>query len=322
MPLTDRYDGITIGTLCTERWIEKNAVLSILLGKAYFAAHRSDLDAQDVGLGIKNLGVDDASNVYEIIAPPYNPGGGIDVNIQDQTTRMVISRFARSLDPPKSLAVNTVPGAYTIELVSAAGLVAGDTIGLFQNSTSPASYIADIISILGNVLTMDTPMDVVFDTALNPVLLNLDTEMNVDGSVTPVVYQFANGSDIEIDITRIIFTIVAASATLYDEFGDIPLLTNGVVLRKRNADGTYFNIANIKSNGQWKAIMYDVDFFDPAHPAAVNGVAGRLTFAGQNKVGVTIRIANTEALELVVQDNLSTLVAFIIVGEGHYVDEI
>jgi len=249
-------------------------------------------------------------------------GNVVEVLQQDQTTRVIISKFAKSLDSPRVLAVNTIPGTYTIELVSAVGLSPGDTIGLFQNSTSPASYIADIISISVNTLTMDTPLDVIFDTALTPVLLRLETQMNVNGSITPIIYAFANGSDIAIDLTRIIFTIVSTGVTLYDEFGDIPLLTRGVVLRKRNADGTYFNIANIKSNGQWKSVMYDVDFFDPAHPAAVNGVAGRLTFAGQNKIGVVIRLEKDEAVELVVQDDLSSLVAFIMMGEGHYTDEV
>ena len=320
-PITDRYDGITVGTLCTERWIEKNAVLSILLGKAYVPALRSDLDSQDPG--VKNLGVDDASNVYEITAPPFNKNGGVDVNIQDQTTRPIVSPFCRALEAPRAIASNTVPNTYEIELVDASGLLVGDTIGLFQDSTNPASFIADIISIAVNTITMDTPLDVIFDTALSPVLFKLGCDLNVVGSLAaPVVFEFANGSDIDIDLTRIIFTIVSTDPALYNEFGDIALLTNGVVLRKRNADGTYFNIANIKSNGQWKAIMYDVDFFDPTHPLAVNAVVGRLTFAGQNKIGVTIRIANTEALELVVQDDLSTLIAFIIVGEGHYVDEV
>ena len=319
--IEDRYDGITIGDLVTERWLEKNAVLSRLLGKGYFPAYDSKLDAQTTP-NVKNLGVEDTSKVYRIVSG-YSPTGGLDVNIQDQTTRLIISPFCRALEAPRALASNTVPDTYTIELVSAAGLVAGDTIGLFQNSTNPASYIADIISILGNVLTMDTPLDVIFDTALNPVLFKLGCDINVVGSLaSPVIFEFANGSDIDIDLTRLIFTIVSTGTAGYTDFGDIPLLTNGVVLRKRNADGTYFNIANVKSNGQWKAIMYDVDFFDPAHPAAVNGIAGRLTFAGQNKIGVTIRIANTEALELVVQDDLSTLVAFIIMGEGHYVDEV
>ena len=247
---------------------------------------------------------------------------GLDVNIQDQTTRLIIGYFYRALETTRTLAANTVPGAYTIEVTDATGLVIGDTIELFQNSDNPASYMADIISISSNTLTMDTPLDVVFDTALTPTLFKVETQMNVDGSVTPVVFEFTNGTEVDIDITRIIFTIVATGATEYTDFGDIPLLTKGVVLRKRNADGTYHNIANIKSNGQWKSIMYDVDFFDPTHPAAVNGVAGRLTFAGQNKIGVTVRISETEALELVIQDNLSTLVAFIMIGEGHYVDEL
>lgn len=248
--------------------------------------------------------------------------GGMDVNIQDQTTRLIISDFCRALEEPRSLAIATVPGEYTIELVDATGLIAGDTIGLFQNSTNPASYIADIISISSNTLTMDTPLDCIFNPEISPVLFKVECNMITDGSTTPVIYEFANRSDIAIDLTRIIFTIVTNGTTLYDSFGDISLLTRGIVLRKRNANGTYHNIANVKSNGQFKSIMYDVDFFDPTHPAAVNGVAGRLTFGGQNKIGVVIRIEKNEAVELVVQDNLSTLIAFIVIGEGHYVDEV
>ena len=247
---------------------------------------------------------------------------GLDVSIQDQTTKLIISNFYQALEASRVLAANTVPGAYTIEVTDATGLIAGDKIGLFQSGNNSAMYMAEIISISTNILTMDTPLDVVFDTALTPSIFKVNCQMNVNGAITPVIFKFASESDIDIDITRVIFTIVAASATGYTDFGDIPLLTRGVVLRKKNADGTYHNIANVKSNGQWKAVMYDVDFFDPTHPAAVNGVAGRLTFAGQNKIGVVIRIAKTEALELVIQDDLSTLVAFIMIGEGHYVDEV
>ena len=245
---------------------------------------------------------------------------GIDAHIQDKTTRLVIDNFYEVLETTRTLAVNTVPGAYTIELTDVTGLVVGNKMRLSQGGTDPASYTADIISISLNTLTMDTPLDVIFNIALVPTIFKVNCQMNVNGAVTPAIFKFTNESDTDLNITRVIFTIVTTGATGYTDFGDIPLLTRGVVLRKKNADGTYFNIANIKSNGQWKAIMYDVDFFDPTHPAAVNGVAGRLTFAGQNKIGVVIRITNTEDLELVIQDNLSTLVAFIMVGEGHYVD--
>ena len=246
---------------------------------------------------------------------------GLDVNVQDQTTRLIMNCFTKALEASRVLASATVPGTYTIELTDATGLVTGDSIGLFQGGASPANYIADIISVSSNTLTMDTPLDVVFDPATNHVISKVTIQMNVNGATTPVIYSFANRYDAEIDLTRVIFTIVSTGAAGYTDFGDIPLLTRGVVLRKKNADGTYFNITNVKSNGQFKAIMYDVDFFDPTHPAAVNGVAGRLTFAGQNKIGVAIRLAKDEAVELVIQDNLSTLVAFIMVGEGHYVDE-
>ena len=64
--IKDRYDGVSVGIIATELWIEKNAILSFAIGKLYFPKLRIDLDAQDSG--VLNGGVEDTSNVYELIS--------------------------------------------------------------------------------------------------------------------------------------------------------------------------------------------------------------------------------------------------------------
>jgi len=249
--------------------------------------------------------------------------GGLDVNLQDSTTRAIFNVMCRPLSSAYTLAASTIPGEYTISLVDSTGLAIGDTIGLFQDSTAPASYFADIMDITNDVLTMDTPVDVAFDIDNNsPVLFELDCDLsNADGSVTPVIYSFNNQSSIEIDITRIILHITDATTMDDGKFGGIAALTRGCVLRKKNSSGDFTNYLNLKTNGNIGESCYDKTYDDKA-PAGVYGVTARLTSAGQSKVGVSIRLAEGEELQLIVQDDLTDLSSFTIMTEGHFTDEV
>ena len=103
-------------------------------------------------------------------------------------------------------------------------------------------------------------------------------------------------------------------------FGNLTALTRGVVLRK--ADGINHTIFNAKTNGDFALRMYDIAYTDRAVPSQSYGLRGRSTFAGQDKRGVVIRLDgdNSEELELLVQDDLSTLTSFRIVAQGHVVE--
>jgi hypothetical protein len=104
------------------------------------------------------------------------------------------------------------------------------------------------------------------------------------------------------------------------KFGDIAGgITNGIVMRK--VDGTYRNIFNVKTNGEMAGIMFDFDILSAQNVnQGQNGFNGRLTFAGQSKVGVTIRLAPGEDLQLLVRDDLTDLDLLEIVAEGHEVE--
>ena len=248
--------------------------------------------------------------------------GGLDVNLQDQSTRAISTIMCQNAGGPYFLAASSVPDTYELTLVNATGLSIGDRIGLFQNSAHPASYFGNILGIAGNVITMDTPLDIVFDIVDNsPIMFHLHCDMNVDGSITPEVFSVVNGADSAVDYTRIIIHILGSSSMDDGKFGNLTALLRGCVFRKKNAGGDYTNYFNVKTNGEIGELAYDKMYDDKA-PAGVYGFSSRLTFGGQSKVGVVLRLSTNEELQLVVQDDLTGLVRFSITAEGHYTDEI
>lgn len=246
--------------------------------------------------------------------------GGVPVNVQDQTSRCFDIRFCKAVSGAYTLASDVAPDSYTITLTNATGLTAGDVVGLFQDSTNPASYFGRILSISTNTLTLDTPVDNYFYTSLNPVLFELLCNANVNGATTRQIFAIDNDSTIPIDITRVILHITSTSAMDDSTFGGITALTKGVVLRKKKADGSFTNYWNraIKTNGDFGLMAFDTRYDDKA-PAGVYGFKMRYTFAGQDKHGVTCRLDTGEELQLIIQDDLTGLTLFEAVAEGHFV---
>lgn len=246
---------------------------------------------------------------------------GIDVNLQDQTTDPILQRF--------NLVTNstTLNGAVAIgnrelTLTDATGAIAGSHIILFDPGSIRFSTFTQIGAAVGNVITLDGPLDFAYPDGTFVDIAT--TEMAVNGSAgTPIVFGIRGvgappGIDLTFDVTRIVITLLCSSAPEYDLFGDQTALVNGLLLRKR--DGKYFNVFNVKSNGEWAGLMYDLSAADKVNPnLGQNGWVGRMTFAGQNKMGVAIRLPIGEDLEFVIQDNLTGIQSLKIVAEGHIV---
>jgi len=62
-------------------------------------------------------------------------------------------------------------------------------------------------------------------------------------------------------------------------------------------------------------MMYDFNI-ETASGNQQDGFTGRLTFAGQNKMGAVIRIGSNEDLQVVIQDDLTSLSLFKMIAEG------
>lgn len=235
-----------------------------------------------------------------------------DVYIQDQTSDIVdyyITRQIRALT-----LVTAIIDTRTVTVTDATGVIVGNYLCL---QSGVRAFQARILAINGNVLTIDSPLDFTFP--VDSVAAETSPDMNVDGSVTPVIFELKPGAGVQWDVTRILIVILDEVAMDDGKFGGITALTNGCVLRK--ADTVHHKIFNIKTNGAMAQRMYDVQYADKA-PAGQYGLRARRSFAGQDKNGVVIRLDgdNEESLQMIIQDNLTGLLSFRVIAQGHVVE--
>lgn len=249
--------------------------------------------------------------------------GGMPVNIQDQTSEVIdlhlsqyIADLTLTIDPAvdDSSITGDVPG-YTP--------VAGNIVCLKE---AQAFYQAEIITVTANggdnfTLTLDTPID--FDFTLAGGCSIRTQNMNVDGSITPQIFSVSPANltaGTQWDIVRMIFVINSGSAMDDGKFGSLASLTKGMVVRSVN--GVNKNIFNAKNNGDFAAHTYDTTYTDASlGPSGQYGFRCRRTFGGQSKNGVVIRLDadSSDTLQVLIQDDLSSLTKFHVIAQGHVV---
>lgn len=236
--------------------------------------------------------------------------------VHDDPHTLLILPF-HTTEQQTTLSAATVIGDYTFTVSNPTGFAVGKYILAFSSVTN-RYYTGIVLGVAGSVISVDSPIDSVF-----PIGANIDvgsTNMAVNGSVTPVSFGVRSptpGIAAIADLTRIMIQITTDAAPDFGKFGDIvDGLTNGVVLRFKN--GEYKNIFNVKKNSEFANLAYDYTVYDRSNPVVgVYGIGVRLTFSGQEKMGSVIRVGPGEDIEVIIQDDLSTLLSFNIIAQGH-----
>jgi len=267
------------------------------------------------------LGQTNVINLQDIIkvkiVAPLESNGAVPINIQDQHSPALDLYFSQFISD-LTLQENVTVGDYDINLTTGHGVVAGNQIEFIDN-VNGRGFLVEAVTSGVNIVTVDRPIpnNVSY---LNGEGSSSTRELNVDGSGTPQIFTISPPLDVEIDITRVMFQMITDSAPSFDTFGDLTGLTNGIILRIVN--GRINNLWNVKTNGEMVNLMYDVSFYSATNPGqGVYGLGGRLTYGGQNKHGVTLRIAQGESIQVIVQDDLTDLVSFEMIGAGHVVTD-
>lgn len=250
--------------------------------------------------------------------------GNLSVLLADQDTPAIAIKFSRTTAAFTSLDANASVDDTTVSVASTTGAVVGQRIGIFGGATR--FFFATILSVGAGSITFDTPLDFAFTSGSGVAYSNTDISDANGSLVSPVIYEVPNsaqiGSGAVIDVTRLMFKVKCSTTPEFDEFCDISGgLTNGIVLRKK-VNGVATNYWNIKKNSDFSLLAYDLQLYDSSPPLNINGVTSRLTYGGQSKHGVVIRLQPQESLQLIVQDDLTSLVDFEIMVEGHYTTDI
>ncbi len=248
----------------------------------------------------------------------------LDVIRQDNKSRTFDARFHIKNGQYTTFAVAGAIDDRTITVASATGFTVGMHIVMLQQ-TPPKATFADIIAVNGNVLTLNVPLDTTF--TVGSEVVGLIHNMNVNGATTPVLFTLRDLSSIEnldftLDVTRLMIRMVTSSAPGFDDFGDITGgLTRGILLQLQNADSDNHNMWVAKTNADLGLLTYDTQFYTASLPINVNGVMARNSYNGDDKHGAVLRLHPGDDLKIYIQDDLSSLVSFDVMAQGHLVTD-
>jgi len=248
------------------------------------------------------------------------PNGSLPVTLQDQTTPLVVTQFS-ILEQQTTTAAAMAIGDRQVTVTSPTGISVGKLITIFDPTAIRFSQCF-CVGIAGSLVTLCSPIDFAYPSG--SFVDVSDVNLNVDGSVTPVVAGIRNnagavpppGLDLSVDITKVAISMVTATSPLLTDFGDIAGgLTNGVTLRRR--DGDYYNIGNAKDNSELNLFMDDFAIYTALF--GVDGLSCNIRFGGQSNFGSVPRLAINEDLEIIIQDNLTSITSLRIAAQGSIV---
>ena len=256
-----------------------------------------------------------------------NDRGHLEVEVASQITPPFMGHFYHMNNGWTTSTADMVVGEHDIVCTSVAAASIGDSV-IVSDTTNKRYFYAHVLSVNGLTVTVDAEIDFPYASGSDVAFASHD--MNVDGSVDHKYFGIRQAenpdnlqTEIKIDITRVIHSMITTSLGDLDDFGDISGgLANGLLLRKKLTDGTYQNIVNIRNNADYVLNAFDFDRYVATNPGqGVNGQKWRMTFGGEEKMGTVIRLGPGEDLEWVVQDDLSSLLSFQNIAQGSLVND-
>lgn len=243
----------------------------------------------------------------------------LNVDIQDRETELIDLHFYTN-GTTRSFFSTVTAGSRSATIATGSGISVGDYIIVSEGTRFyDGIVLTKAITPPEDDFTFDTPFDFAFTTAavIAPGLENL----NQDGSVTPII-AFVSPQNLQdgvgFHITRIMISITDETAMDDGIFGGGAALTNGIVVRTIR-DGEFHNLFNAKTNGDLAAHAYDLTYASKPPAGSGHGLRWRRTFGGQSKGGSVVALSSTtnDQIQIVIQDNLTGLVTFTAVAQGH-----
>jgi hypothetical protein len=243
--------------------------------------------------------------------------------IQDQTSPVLTVPLLQGR-ASVTLAADTAIDSRDITLDPGHGALVGEVIEL-ADPVALKFMQATVLNVVADVITLDQPVNRVYTVATGIVQRSSD-DMLVDGSSTPQIFSILPLPSQAGDMVRIIVLIEGPGDQDSSSFGSDAALTNGCVIRVKEQGGTFKNLFNFKTNGDFIIQGFDNAFLQPRVPANnTRAFIARVTWGGQSKHGVVIRLEGLklEELQIVIQDDLrvgqglNTNTRFMLLAEGH-----
>lgn len=252
-----------------------------------------------------------------------NPIGSLSgaLNIHDADVHnSVINDFAHQHTAIfTTLTANTLADGsqYQIQVLDATGFTVGDYLHINTTTveTTHPILLATTAATGPATFTLDRRLDkahLIGDEVRKAII---DMSILVGTLASPQEYVFGPPAGEVWHITRLLLTMVLGTAGDLGLFGNLPALTNGLVLRAK-VSGQYGTFTNWKTNGDIAGDMYDISFDARSGGGGSYGARGRGTFTN---AGAVIRLDGTlgDRIEVYIQDDITSLDSFDIKFQGH-----
>ena len=203
-----------------------------------------------------------------IVSSYDNINGGIDVNIQSTTLPLfqyfLMNELKRDITLTSAIAVddeviNVSPGHLFVGQVAAPG----ETI-VVRSGDMFLQMLTTTVST--NAIGVEMPIDMAFPDTAHVMRGNI--LMNVNGSSTPVDFEFTTDRDgdvaavVPIDLSTIVITMQHTSGATDSLFGGGAALAKGFYFRKINTINT--NFGNYRDNQKFRDLGALVNYTDKA----------------------------------------------------------
>lgn len=240
----------------------------------------------------------------------------LNIHNSDVHKRTVNRQFHRHTTPTTTIAVAAAAQDTAITVTSAAGFTIGDYLHI-ENGTQELVH-PQINNIVGNVLTLDKPLDnsFIIGTSVEKAIIN----MNELGSLaSPVSYKIMPLVGEIWHITKISLAMAHSSAGDLGLFGNLAALPNGMLLRRYDGlTGTFNTFTIWKDNGDIDSDTGSVEFKPRSGGGGTHGTTASGRLQQDTDSIAYLNGDNGDYLELLGQDDLGGLGFFKAKGQGHF----
>ena len=235
------------------------------------------------------------------------------VTPQETTDQIVNGLLSQLVGFPLGIAVEAVIDSYEITATPGHPFVASDFLVLAEDDRV---FQAQVLSVLGDVLTLDSPVDYAFPV-IGTFLGKVTHDLNVNGSVTRQTFSIGTPNIVTKDVHYRGLRINITDGVAMDDskFGGITALTRGVTFRLVKNDGRRFNVANVKTNGDL-GLFFDNKQYDNRGSGG-GQYSLEITWKIAQDDGTVINIEPGDSVEVIVQDDLTALTSFRVWAFGH-----
>lgn len=232
-------------------------------------------------------------------------GGGrgeYDVSIQSNTSNLFQAFLQTYVKEDITLTAPIAVDDEVINVSAGHGITAEQFLIIY---TDNYYWQVEVKSVSTNAISLYSPAFLPF-AVTDTTIIRGSADLNVNGSVTPVIFKFGiPGANIpKIDINAALIMLAHSADGGDNLYGGIAQLTNGFLVRKENS--TKFNFGNYRCNRCYKLYNADVKPVDKP-PAGQYGTEIKFKLQGQENYDQVVRIEYGDTITGTVRDNLSTL---------------